>query len=620
MKLRFQLVQGLSGQLSAACQLPDGYSLEIASGRQVCQHCRGQLRRVRTSTHRPVGLMWGRPHARLIHQQCTLCGQADSLEVYYQEVPPRGNYAYYLMVEVGLARFRDHRQDGEIQSDLRTRWGLSLPASSIGLLADSFLDGLAAVHQAGVPALRRQLDDDGGYVMHVDGTCEAETDVLFTALAEPRGWMLEAAQMTSENTIDISKLMVRCVERFGSPLAVMRDLSPNIAKAKRDAIPDAQDLICHYHFLENVGNKLCQKPHAKLTAAVRRSKVCLALRWIRKDLLRWSRKGKRLSTDQIEHLLSNPDEIADLDPVASRRFIAYLGLRWLDDYKADLHGEYFPFDLPQLAFYRRSVQLGEMLSELVASPEFPQRELSTFNTIAGHLRSLRDDKELVAAAARLEKAAAMFEELRKILRLSSRPGQTLLRGRGPSEGPKVAQEMQKRLNDWRDRLCKRHDRERDEEKRADQLTVLNYLEKYKQELVGHVIELEGDRKPLVVSRTNNAAEHRFGSMKQGIRRKVGVKKLTRQIQAMRPEACLVWNLANSEYVDLVLDGSLTNLPSLIAKHWGLAQAIRKERLHPIIDHPMPTTKQQLRHSQLLEHVQQAIAKIVEMTTKRRRAA
>ena len=46
--------------------------------------------------------MLGCPEVRLIHQQCTRCGQADSREVYDQEVPPGGNYAYDLMVEVGL--------------------------------------------------------------------------------------------------------------------------------------------------------------------------------------------------------------------------------------------------------------------------------------------------------------------------------------------------------------------------------------------------------------------------------------------------------------------------------------------------------------------------------------
>ncbi len=565
--------------------------------------------------------MLGRPEVRLIHQQCTLCGHADSLQVYYQQVPPGGNYAYDLIVEVGLARFRDQRQDAEIQGDLGRRWGLSVPVSSIGWLAHCFLDGLAAVHQTCAPTLRERMNQDGGYAMHVDGTCEPETDVLFAAMSEPRGWTLEVAKMTTENTAEISKLMGRCVERFGDPLAVVRDLSTNIEKAKREAIPKARDLICHYHFLENVGEKLCEKPHAKLTSALRRLKVRPALSSLRKDLVRWSRKGEqRLSRTQIEHLLAHPQDIADLDAVALRRLVAYLLLRWLDDYTADLQGEYFPFDLPNLAFYRRGLQLGRMVGELVASPQFPRRELSTLNTMARHLASLAEDAEVVAAATRLEKAAVQFEELRKVLRLSSRPGKRLLRGRAPAESREVAENMKKRLQEWRDRLQKRHDWERDEHKRADQASVLKYLQKYEQQLVGHVIELEGRREPFVVSRTNNPVEHRFGSTKRGMRRKVGAKKLTRQVQAMRAETLLVCNLADREYVNLVLAGNLENLPSVIAKHWHLAQAIRKQRLKPTTDHPMPNTKKQLRNPQFLENLKQTVKKIVEAISRMTRAA
>lgn len=615
--LRYQLLEGWCGPLPLRCQLPDGYSLEIASGRQVCHSaCNGPLRRVRTSVRHPIGLMLGSPRVRLIHQQCTRCGRAAGPEFFDQLVPAGGIYAYDLMVEVGLARFGDHRQDREIQSHLQKRWGIILSASSIGHLADSFLDGLAAVHQQQAPALRRQLEDDGGYAMHVDGTCEAETDVLFTAIAEPRGWVLETSKMASENKAEISKLMRCCLERYGSPLAVMRDLSTNIADATRETIPDARDLICHYHFLENVGNKLCEKPHGKLTAALRRLKVCASLRSLRKDLVRGGRKGERLSPHEIEHLLSHPADIADLDSVAVRRYMTYLVLRWLDDYKADLQGEYFPFDLPQLALYRRGLQLEGVLRELVASPDFPTRKLSTLKTAAKHLRPLRDDQEVVAAAARLEKAAAMFEELRRVLRLSSHPNQSLLRGRGADEGPKAVEKMQKRLENWRDRLRQRHQQEQDPEKRADQLTVLQYLEKYDQKLVGHVIALEGDRKPLRVCRTNNPLEHRFGSTKQKVRRKVGVKKLTRQIQAMRPEAFLVLNLASRQYLELVLEGSMANLPSAIAKHQQLARAIRKHRLQTATDHPMPTTRRQLRNPKILDRAKTTIKKIIQTTAEK----
>lgn len=611
MKLRFELLRGLPGPLPLACQLPDHYSLEVRSGREACQHCDGRLRRARTSTHHPVGLMLGRPQVRLIHQQCTGCGQADSHEVYRQQVPIGGNYAYDLMVEVGLSRFRDHRQDAEIQNEMYGRWGLWLPVSSIGMLAHSFLDGLGAVHQARASALRRRLAEDGGYALHVDGTCEAGTDVLFAALAGPRGWVLEAGKMTTENTPAISKVVRRCVERFGEPLAVMRDLSTNIKNAIQEVLPETLDLICHYHFLENVGTKLCEKPHAKLTTALRRLKIRPALTSLRKDLVRWSRKGERLSATQISHLLSHPEQIADLDAVALRRFVAYVLLRWLDDFGADLRGEYFPFDLPSLAFYRRGRQLGDLVGQLVALPEFPQRELSTLKTMARHLASLREDAEVVAAAQRLEKAAAMFEELRKVLRLSSQPHERLLRGRSPTESPEVAQKMKERLEQWRDRLRQRNTRERDADKRADQETVLGYLHKYEKELVGHVIKLQGREQPFVVSRTNNLAEHRFGSTKRGVRRKIGVNKLTRYVQAMRSEELLVANLSDPEYVDLVCDGSLANLPAVIAKYWDLAQAIRAERLQSKTDHPMPTSKKQLRNPQLLDSLKQTVMNIVQ---------
>ena len=93
-----------------------------------------------------------------------------------------------------------------------------------------------------------------------------------------------------------------------------------------------------------------------------------------------------------------------------------------------------------------------------------------------------------------------------------------------------------------------------------------------------------------------------------------------QIQAMRPEAFLVWNLTNPEYLNLVLDGKLANLPSAIATHWDLARAIRKERLQVTTDHPMPTTKKQLRNPTLLDRLKQTIATIVETTTKKTVAA
>jgi hypothetical protein len=157
-------------------------------------------------------------------------------------------------------------------------------------------------------------------------------------------------------------------------------------------------------------------------------------------------------------------------------------------------------------------------------------------------------------------------------------------------------------------------RETDKDKRSDQRTVLNYLETYHEELVGHVIPLAGHAEPLLVARTNNVLEHRFGTAKKGLRRKVGTKKLTRFVQAMRQEALLVDNLDDPLYLELVCGGSLANLPARFAEHWHLAQAVRRERQQPKKDHPLPTGKKDLRRPGLLDKLKQLVATIVHRET------
>ena len=187
------------------------------------------------------------------------------------------------------------------------------------------------------------------------------------------------------------------------------------------------------------------------------------------------------------------------------------------------------------------------------------------------------------------------------------PRNRLLRGHASAEvaaSQESAEQLQQHLDSLkRDRLDRRAARGNETSTSdADQATVLKYLEKYEHQLVGHVIEREG-QEPFIVCRTNNPAEHRFpGYEARGIRRKVGSKKLTRQIQAMRAEALLVWNLTDQKYVELVLDGNLANLPAAIAAHWPAAQVIRQQRQTPPTEYPIPTTKKQIRDPSLLKTI------------------
>jgi hypothetical protein len=603
-----------------AGRLSKHYLLEVASERTVCEVCGRPLRRQRSSIRYPLGIMLGQPRVRYIEKKCGGCGKVYRPEAYHQLVPPQGNYAFDLIVQIGLARFQQHRQNDEIQEEIGVRAELTLPSSTITELAHTFLDCLAATHQAQAPQLRKWLDEDGGYVIHVDGTCEPGTDTVFNVVAGNRGWTLAGAKMSGEDVKQIAALLRRCVESFGTPLASMRDLSPQIEAAVKDALPKVLDLICHYHFLENVGNRLCEKPHTKLTAALRRLKIQSALRSLRKDLVRYSKRSGCLSAKHVQQYLESPQRLAELEPLQARRMVTYFLLRWLEDYGADLCGEFFPFDLPSLAFYRRGCQIYDWLVNLTTAEEFPQTELSTLATIVRHLAPLREDTETVAAAERLEKAETLFTELREVLRLTSDPHGGMLRRRIPADTSAMAQEREKSFFQWMEQLRLRLVSERDGDKVDDLQTVLGYLEKYRAKLVGHILPRRGREQPFVVQRTNNLSEHRFSTTKQGLRRKVGVKKLARLIQAMRPEELLVSNLRDPDYVKILCGGNLENLPAVFAWNWKASQAIRTERRKRTTNHPIPVSKTILRDARALPRLQQAVDMVIAMTRRSRYAA
>jgi hypothetical protein len=413
-------------------------------------------------------------------------------------------------------------------------------------------------------------------------------------VAGNRGWTLTGCKMAAEDATQIQSLLRRCVDWFGKPLALVRDLSGQIATAHHQVMPDIPDLACHYHFLLNVGTKLCEKHHAKITVCLRHLKIRPALRSLRHNLLRYTKQKVTLSPAQIEQFLSNPEQSPNMDDNQKRRVLAYQLLCWMEDYGSDLQGEYFPFDLPSLALYRRFRTVHDWISQTEAAMDSLNQAFPTLETILRHLTTVVQDRELAAAAERLEKAAVLFNELRDVLRLSNDGRHPFLHHLPIADGPSQARQREEHLQKWIDHLHHRHASESDADRAADIAIVLDYLQKYYCNLTGHVIVLKDRQQPFVVQRTNNLSEHRFGSTKYGLRRKLGTKNLSRYIQAMRPEELLVDNLRDPDYLRIVCGGRLENLADSFAENWQLGQKIRLQRRAETTNHPIPTSKKLLR--------------------------
>lgn len=603
--------------LPPECVLPEDYVLDLTYEGVRCRQCGAALgvgwRRL---GRRLVGLVVGRARVRELVKVCPACRQVHRSELLDGAVPSGGIYCLDLIVAVGLARYRDGRQNGEIRRDLRKRHGLEVPISTIGDLAHRFLDYAGALHYRSAPAIRAYLQGRGGYVLHIDGTCEAGTQTLFVALTGGCRLVLCSGKMRTENLAETSAVLSRCEDLYGPPLAVVSDLSEKIAEAIKALWPQVPHLLCHFHFLGAVGEKLLRSLHGELSALLRGAKVRSRLRGMRTDLVRYSKGGTPVSPEQMERFLEDPCGAPQVDAGQRRRCVCHMLLRWVSDYQSELSGKYFPFDLPALTLYRRCRDLGDLLDEELALEGLCREEVKTIGTMAAHLKPVTGEGEISRSAERLRKVRELFDELREVLR----PENPREAGSVQTAQLPAAERLEGDLEAYRERLQKRASREQDPGRKKAAGIILGYLDKYWDKLFGHVLWVEGRQEPIVVARTNQISEGLFGDHKRKLRREVGTKKLARLVETGRADAILVANLQQQAYVDLIYGGSLENMPQRLACCDREAKDILRRRKTERTDTPFGINKKFLRAPGFLQRTRRAVRQMIQEIAAERGAA
>ena len=221
------------------------------------------------------------------------------------------------------------------------------------------------------------------------------------------------------------------------------------------------------------------------------------------------------------------------------------------------------------------------------------------------LQPVRDDENLVKIAQDLQKQVNIFEELRDILRFKRVDGKPILRQRPPRSSIKDASQIAQRLNEFHQQLQMRTNTNDPAIVNSSEI-IIDYLDKYADKLVGHLITLPASNQVILLDRTNNIAEHRFGKTKTGWRRKLGTKKLTRHLQAARHEEFLVANLDCQDYLNVVYGGSLDNMASYFSKYCDESLRICKLRNSKEEKNTMPISKKTLRQPRMLLGVVHAL--------------
>jgi len=259
---------------------PDTPALYFKTKSTVCT-CSEKLKVLKTRTKTVSTLAIGKCNAHETLCVCSTCGI-----LYYsdlvKQIPPHCRYGYDVIDYVGKAMFTRYKSEEEIKIELEER-NISASLREISYLGKKFIIYLALVHKESQEKLKEHMQSNGGYILHLDGTCEGDSPHLISSIDEVTNIVLDNIKAPSENTLYTIPYLKRIKAAYGDPLAVVHDMSSALIRAATCVFPDAKDYICHYHFLRDIGKDMFGGAYQSLTKYLTKFKVRPELRKIARD-------------------------------------------------------------------------------------------------------------------------------------------------------------------------------------------------------------------------------------------------------------------------------------------------------------------------------------------------
>jgi len=442
-------------------------------------------------------------------------------------VPYKSTYGYDVMVHVGKSLYCHFMNEQTIKKEFKAQ-SINISISEIRYLSQKFIAYLAICHFQSQLKLRLKMVRSGGYILHIDGTCEGDSPHLFTGMDEISGIILSAVKINSEKKDKIVPFLKDIQAKYGTPLSVVSDMGKGLLGAVEQVFPQTPSLICHFHFLRDIGKDILEDDYRFLRNRLTKSKIRVAL--------------KSKARDFEEKMGPEKGNLAQVDAdseLASFK-TALLLIHWMFD-ASSLSGYGFPFDMKHFLFYQRLILGYEKIKglyELTGDKSFYQ--------LIKLLNRIINDHEFKRTVSSLGKNEPVFNELRTALRITLPGSQQGLNDNGEKCDLKsIAEKLGKFVEKYDTSKDKLHQK------------MVKQIRKYDKKLFADPIQVTLNNQKFLIQpqRTNNIMEQFFRYLKRLLRKKNGNISVKRSLTAMLPSTVLVKNLESEEYLDLLLDGT-----------------------------------------------------------------
>ena len=526
--------------------------LHFRSAQTHCSDCQAPLQVAKTQTKTVQTLPVG---SFIAHETLLTCPACQDPAIYRAEelsqwVPAGCTFGYDVLVFVGNALFRRHRQAREIVEELAGH-NVHLSPSEVEHLGKKFVVYLALAHRQCAPRLRKAMGQQGGYILHLDGTCDGGGPLLMSSLDSISEIVLGNVKVPSEKTEQIIPFLQELKSRYGKPVAVVHDMGRGILAAVQEVFAGVPDFICHFHFLRDLGKDLLGSDYDQLRQRLRSYGLTEKLR----------QHARRLKTEldaqparverfcQSVQLGSLPTQELEAFPI----FSAYSLIQWTLAGKTQGEGYGFPFDRPLAHLAKRLRILGQGLEQIKDIHLRGQwRDNIPLFKLACDLRKISTDKGLLSTLEAIDLKGAVFDQLRDAMRIAQ-PGQTA--GLNSGSHPIALDSIKKAVEHFRKKVIARPDYSSSGHWRA----MVAQIDKYGDKLFADPITVKTRNGPWQIApqRTNNIMERFFRHFRHGTRRKCGHNSISRFLQSMIADTPLVRNLENPNYLKILLNGQAT---------------------------------------------------------------
>ncbi len=443
-------------------------------------------------------------------------------------VPANGTFGFDVIVYIGEALFVRCRNGKQIQQELGER-NINISRREIDHLGRRFIVYLALAHEQSQAELKQFMGSRGGYILHLDGTCEGDSPHLMTSIDERSKIVLGNVKLPSENAAQLIPYLEKLRQVYGQPIALVHDMGKGILNAVKKVFPNLPDYICHFHFLKDIGKDMFGQDYGTIRRHLKNHAVRSHLRNTAKGLKKAIDADSGMVDCLLHYLESKPlpKPETPLIPLVA----VYLIISWVLEAKQSSHGFGFPFDQPHFDFYQR---LREAYPELKTL----KSKMASHATLLPLLpiRKVLVDSSLSGTVLRMQGKVSVFDQLRAAMRIAQPDG-----GKGLNDAgdPNIAT-IKQRVTAFR------------YSKEIKELATTNIgyrkmvkqIDQYWDKLFADPIQVITSTGTVTLQpqRTNNIMEQFFRDLKRSNRKRNGNHSLTKTLKTMLAQTPLVKNL------------------------------------------------------------------------------